>query len=706
MLSTPIKQWHINKAPFTGVCLAATRPPAYPPQPKSQLQSRLIMLNQMRKGVGSIFAKIFIGLLVLSFAVWGVGGIFNNDPNGEAVATVGKYEILVVEFGQAYSRELQSWSQRLGRPLDPDEARNFQLPDSALRGLLSRALLLEVANGYGIAISDQMIADDIRSNPNFFRGERFDELTYDQILFNNGLSRQAYEQSLRRDLSRDLLMTSIIAGQYAPDRMIEPVYRYRREQRAIEFFVILYNTGEPISDPDEGTLVVYHQDNAGRYTAPEYRAVTYVNISPDSISELIDVGDDRIREEYEARLNEFSVPERRVVEQLLYDDEATARAAYNRIQAGEDIVAVAEATDAINAGAILLGEVRRGDMMEELAAPVFGLSAGGLTEPLESDFGWHVMRVTEILDGGVTPLEDVREELRSQIALRISADEVWDLSNRIQDELGGGVSLESAAQNLGLRSETIAAIDAAGRNRNGDPQTQLPAARKFITEAFRADVGFDTEPIETPEGGYLILRVDSIAEPSLRPLETIRGEVLTQWRDEQRVAASLKKAEAALETLKGGKSFTALAADHAAELRKSEPFTRDGGAPDPAISIHLVARMFELNIGEHEISPTADGLGYTVARLSDISAPTGETDVVALARIRDVMAGGIMSDLIQQYQMAIEVRYPVRVNERTFAAIVASDAFLAGGGYSSVAPRNPNRAPTPPTHSGGGLTGM
>ncbi|HJN04075.1 MAG TPA: peptidyl-prolyl cis-trans isomerase, partial [Alphaproteobacteria bacterium] len=500
----------------------------------------------------------------------------------------------------------------------------------------------------------------------------------------NGMTTAGFELLVRRDLARDQVVSSLLAGSIAPDQIVEPVYRYREEQRIAEIFVIEAGSITGIEDPSDGTLAQYHLDNGARYTAPEYRAVTVLELTAQSVAESLEISDAQVEDEYRLRLDDFSLPERRVAEMLLYDSEDAARSARVRIEAGEDFAAVAEATGAVNTGGTALGEVVREDLSEEIASNVFVMDTGAVSEPLESGFGWHVFRVTEVIPEGPRPLDEIREPLRRAMALTRALDEVYELSNRIEDDLAGGSTLDSAAQAEGLTTKYIAAIDQSGRDTNGEPVSGIPSPDQFIPLVFSADIGIESSPQEAPDGGYFLIRVDAKTEPALRPLETVREAVLADWMAEERLRRAEARARAAFEKLKGGAAFAAVAGEYGAVPFRTEPFTRGGASPDASLSPYLIGRLFEFDIGGVDISGTPGGGGYALARLDDVRTADVTADVVALAQIRDALAGAFIGDLLQQYQNAIQRRYPITINQGVFDSLVSNDAFLTGTGSASA----------------------
>ena len=642
------------------------------------------MLNQIRKGSGGWLAKILLGMLILSFGVWGIGDIFRGGGNS-VVAEVGNVQIGTADYSRAYLAELRQQSQRFGRTIDAATARQIGLPQRALQQLLFDTLLSQAASKYGLAVSDKAVARVVRDTPAFQSGGVFNHALLQQILRRNGVKEEDYLQTVRQDIARDELVQSLLVGRPAPDGFVDPIYRYRQETRIAQVFEINAASFRNVGVPDELALRQFHEENAARYTAPEYREVTYLTLTAEQVLDQIEISEDELRDEYESRLAEFTRSEQREVEQLLYFDESSAVAARARVLAGEPLGQVAAATNPVNGSAVSMGALQVGDLPVELDNVIFALEAGGLSQPIESDLGWHVFRVARVIPAGVTSLDDVRDTLEQSLALTHAADELYDLSNRLEDELASGSDLETAALRLAIQVRYLAGVDERGRDRSGTLVTELPQPREFVNSVFAADVGLESSPQATDDGGYYLIRVDSVEPPTLRPLVEIRQQVIADWQAEERQQRAAQAAQDAIEAAKGGRDIAALARSHNGALRTTEPLPRTG-ASDSAASVHLVANLFSASVGDFVTAPLPSGSGFAVARLESIIEARPAENAVAAAQLRDLLANAVLADVLLQYQVALQNEVGVEVNQALIDTLLLNDNFVGGGGGSGAPP--------------------
>ena len=632
------------------------------------------MLDSLRRQTGSWIVKAFLGVLILSFAVWGIGDIFRG-PSDATVATVGDVEITRSQFGDAYRRELDRLNRRMGRQLDADQARQLGVGNLTLQRMINRALFDQAASGYGLTVSDGDLAADIRSDPTF-RGElgRFDPLYYRDVLRQLGYTREYFEDTRRADMRRGQLMNGVVLGAETPEPVVDAIFRYRTERRAADVAVVPDSSVPEPPPPDAAALERYYEESQQRYIAPEYRTLTYVALSPEQLLDEVTVTETEIADEYESRLDEFIEPERRDLSQIVLDDETAARDALERLKQGEDLADVARDAAGLEPEDTALGALT----IEELPLPpdaaetVFAAAEGGYTDPQRSDFGWHVYRIDEVVPGKTTPLEEAREDVRRELALRRAADSLFELANRLEDELAGGATLEEGASRLDLNAGRIPGIDAEGRAPDGAGVDGAPAWPEFLPTAFATPNGEESTLTESADGGYFIVRVDGVEPAAPRPLDSVRDRVAADWKGSERARLARERAAGVAERARQGESLEALAAAEGLEVRSTEALTRHDAGPDSGVSGELLANLFALaDVGGVAEGPAADVAGHAVAVLRRIDRDGGGADDRAERRdeLRRALDEALADDVLAQYRVALNRRYDVEINQQAIDSL-------------------------------------
>jgi len=624
------------------------------------------MLAAMRKGAGTWVARIFLGLLVLSFGVWGIGDLVRGFTD-TSVAKVGDVKISQRDFDIQYKQELQQLQQRLKTAVDSEQARKLGLPEATLQRMIARSLLEQEARRLGLNITDEVIALEIRRNPMFQNSlGQFDKFVFERVLANQGWSERYYVQLARQDMMLSQLQGAVESGaNVAPQPMVDALLRYREERRSADLVAIPNNKVGPIPDPDEAELEKFHQDNAGRFTAPEFRKLSFVTLTAADVADRITVPDQDVRDEYDNKHDRYVVPEKRTVEQLVYPTEAAAKAAYAKLGDGGNFIAVGKETLNLEPRDMSLGSLAKADLPGPVGDAAFQLAKGGISTPVQSPLGWHIVRVTAIEPGSTRSFDEVKDELRKELALRLAGDELFKLSNQLQDQLAGGATIAEAAAKLNLKLHEVAAVDAAGDDPAGKRIEDLPKAANFLQSAFDATVGGDPQVIEMPDGGYFLLKVEASTPPTLQPLATIRDRVVAAWKEQQRGQAAAKLAKEIADKVKAGSDLAALAKEHGLELQKTAPMSRTGLGAEGPVSPQLLAALFKAATGEVVAAPTPEG--YAVARLDKIEEAA--VDPAAKERLSQALTAALADDAAGQFRAELQRDFGVSINRKNVESV-------------------------------------
>jgi len=627
------------------------------------------MLQAIRSKVGSWIVKILFAFLILSFAVWGVGDIFRDQPAGRTVAEVADTEITIEALDRAFRSELGRLQQVLGPQLDTQTAISMGILDQALRGLVIDALYAAYAADTDLLAPDDLVAEEVRRQEIFedpVTG-RFDRQRFLAILAGSGLSEAGYVDLLRRDLARAWLASSLARAGEAPDALAEALYRYRQESR--EAAVVRFAAADvtDIPAPSEAELRAFHEANPERFTAPEYRRMTVVGLTADEMAEEIAVDEERLRDEYESRRGFFDSPERRSFRQVVVQDAQTAGAIAEAARGGAPLERAVEAAGAA-ADVIPLDMGPRDSLpFEALAEAGFALPPDGVSAPVETPFGWHVLAVTAIEEGGTRPFEAVRDELARELRQERALDAVFEMANRLEDALAGGASLEEAADRLGLSVTTPPPLARDGSVRGDASVPDLPARAQVVATAFGQDPGVPGMLTETDGGDFFVVRVDEVIPPELRPFETVREDVAAARRDARRRDVAAERAARAADRLADGADPADVAADLGGMATTAPALTRDGNpagdAPAEAADLPTAAveALFAMARGEARAVETPDG--HAALRLERVATPEPAADPETFDRIAEALSGAVGRDLEQQFVDALRDRYGVTIDQ-------------------------------------------
>ncbi len=622
------------------------------------------MLEAIRNRSSGILIKILLAMLILSFAMWGIADVFSPGGVKSTIATVGDAEVSPDQIRRDFGREVERLSAMLGTRIDTDQARALGVAESVLNRIIDRTLFSLAASDQGIVVSDGLVRQSIRGQSEFQNaGGVFENLRFQQTLQQNGLSEAGYVALTRGDIVRAQFLSMIGASPAAPRRMTEILFAYQNEKRVAEVLAIPYASITVSAEPDDAQLAEFHTANAARFTAPESRKLTYVSLTAGDLAKEIAVSDDEIAAAYAARQDEFVTPESRVLRQIRTSDEEAAKKAHTLLKGGAEFATVAKNIADMDPDQLDLGAMTKAQLPPELAEAAFAMQPGDFSAPLKSVLGWHILGLVDIRPQSQRSLEDTRKEIAKDMAAEKAIESLYRVANGLEDELGGGATLEEAARTLNLPIRTIPDIDRGG-NANAARVEDLPKGN-FLDVAFDTPEGQDSPLTEAGSDGYFIVRVDSVTLPQLRPLAGIRNDVVKAWQEDQQALNAKKMAEGLIEKIKAGTSMETLAGTLGLTVTRTEPFGRRESVK--GLSPGLIATLFTVAVGE--VSDATGNGTHVIARLNNVIAANPVVDKKKLDALGQQLTSAMRGDLLGQLAGGLRQRYPVSIDPASLDAL-------------------------------------
>lgn len=623
------------------------------------------MQTSLRRTFTKAVTIALFSLLIASFALWGVGDIFRDTGGGQAVIKVGDQEVGQAEFQRSFQREFNRVRQQIGGQLDMQTARQLGLVDQIVRQTVTRLLFDQKARDLGLVVSDEQVAERIRQQETFRTAGQFNRQLFEQTLRQSGLSEARYVALLKSDIDRQHLATAAAGALQVPETMAQALYRYRNERRVADYLVVRNESFE-IQPPDTETLKQYYENNSSQFMAPAYRALTVLHLDPQELLPEVAVSEDELRAAFESNKDRYGSPETRQLRQLVVDSQEEAEQAYAMLSEGRSLAATAE--EMTGRAPADLGENRRGELLEPLRAPAFSVEEGDVTQPIESQLGWHLVKVDSVDEGQTPNFEAVQDELRADLAMDQAVDRLVELANTVDDQLASGASIAEAAQQIGFEVRKIEQISRQGNAPDGEPVEDIPQSGDFLATAFETEQGATSLLKETDEGGYYVLRVDGITPEQVRPFEQVRDRVLSAWREDQRAEQAQKTAEHIAGKLSEGATLAQFADDRGLSVATTQPLTRGDNRQAGPIGRALASQLFGIEVDGAVTAGVQDGVA--VAQLKQIQAADPAENPQGLSQLRGRLHQGLRSDVLAEFANALRNRYDVQVNQQLLDQIL------------------------------------
>jgi peptidyl-prolyl cis-trans isomerase D len=611
----------------------------------------------MGKGkLSKTFIWILMGLLIVGLAGFGATSL---SGNARSVATVGEKEVSTDAYLRALRTEINAFAAQAGRAVPMSEAQMLGIDRQVLAQLVTARGLDNEAARIGISVGDDVVADQLLQVPSFQSADgSFNREAYSFALRNQGLSESEFEEQLRDDTSRTILQSALIAGNTLPDTYIDTLLSYTGETRDFTWARLTgsnLQTGLP--EPSEADLQVYYDDNIANYTLPELRDITYAWITPEMIVDTVEVDEDALRASYEERFDEFNLPERRLVERLVFSTEDAATEALNRL--GEDFTF----EDLVAERGLELSDVDMGDVTRETldgaADGVFSAETGEVVGPHPSNLGPALFRINAVLDAQSTSFEDARPDLRGELALDRARRVIETLAQTIDDELAAGATLEEVASTTEAELGQIEWFPGA--------DGEIAAYDAFREAAGQLNEGDFPEVIQLGDGGVFAMRLNRIQPPAPQPIEDVIDQVRQGWDTREQTAQLMAQAEELAASLVNGDSFEDLGL---------APQTETGLGRNAQIAdlpSGLLTAVFEMGVGD---TRAVAGIGEVILLKLDAITPVdrsdGDIEMLAQA-LRNQASNSIAEDLFRAFATDVQQRAGVEINQ---PAINAVHAFI------------------------------
>ncbi|HMR30497.1 MAG TPA: peptidyl-prolyl cis-trans isomerase [Geminicoccaceae bacterium] len=635
----------------------------------SSLDGSFFMLESIRGHLQGWPVRILMAVLVVAFAVWGIGDVFRGGLGGTAVAEVGGVEVTTADLRREFEQNYRNLQQRGATGIDRRQAIQLGLMQQSLQGLIADRLVAAHAHELGVTIADATLAERIRLDPSFQDAAGvFSRDRVALIARSMGVSEDALLESVRAEMVRNEMLRAVTQPAVAPATLARQIWLRDNETRSGRALVVLDSAIE-VPDPDEQALSTFLEENKAGWQTPEFRGFTVALLSPGAFAEDAAVSEEAVRADYDARIAEFRTPERRETRQLLAPDEQTAKAAAELLASGKSMAEVAAEMADRSVTTEALGAMTRDQLPPELADAIFALQPGQDSPPVQSLFGWHVFRLERIEPESTTPFEQARADIERQLRLNAAAEQLPELGNKLEDAIAGGASLEEAAVQVGATVRKVEGIDRQGRDRDGKslPGERLPA--EVLASAFETPADDTSNLEETSDGGYFVVHVDRVEPARTNTVDEVRARLTEAWRARQRSDRSAATARELRERAAAGESLEALAAlSPGSEVRPIGPINRQQGGPE--LEPAAVAQIFDTEAGKAvaEVARMVDG--HAVLVVDEVERPEPPAD---LASRRDMLANEFRRDLLQQYEAALRLRFPARVDEGLLGSMIRAE---------------------------------
>ena len=620
------------------------------------------MLTKIREKSQGALAWVILTLICVPFALWGINNYLDTGKEA-AVASVGDRDFYQRDVNKAY----EQYSQNL-QGLSVDEQ---TLKTQALQKLIKDEVLLQYVHAEGLVITDDEAREFIKSLPYFQVDGKFSDTQYKTLLSSQRISSGEFVSRIKNALTMEQFQHSIIDSSFSTQYDVEGFFKIQNQQRDVDFVAVpLQASAEKPTDEEIST---YYQQHQALYQMPEQVSVEYVELILEDIAKKVVLSDDKLKAYYDDQKELFTNPERRKISHILFsindkitEKEALEKAvkAKNELQNKDFSVLAAEVSDdkltAKKGGDLGLFNV--GVMEKSFEDAASTLKLGEVSNPVRSAFGYHLIKVTELVPGGVKPFDSVKNDViqayqkaQAENAFFEAGEKLTEMSFEHPD------SLQTVATNLGVAVKKSSLF-------TKDKGEGVSAEDKIRSAAFSEEVvqGNNSAPLELGVGRLVVVRLLEHKVATKRELSEVKQDVVSELTKQKAQLQTDQKVHKITEKLRAGASIQAIAAENNLSVKAEKGLVRGKNKLPETLSnaIFKAAKPLEgkstiFNV----VLPTGERL---IVSLSKVTVGTlGEDDKKQLELAKKNIANAFGQTEFNQTLNSLQRKADVTVNAKT-----------------------------------------
>ena len=543
------------------------------------------MLQAIRDRVTGVVAFVILGLLAIPFVFVGLDSYIQSIPE-DAVATVGDGKITSTEFQTSFAQYRANLRQQQGDAYDEIATNQPIARREHLEGMIDQLLLQQYSESLGLTVSDREIAEIIRDIPAFQINGQFDSEQYRTVLRSSGRSPRSFDAELREDLLVNTLPGALTASLAPTETEVDQIIRLRQQTRDLAFVTVSPTNFEAQVTISDGDVERFYEDNPDQFRTPEQVRVAWMELSAEDFGDDLTLSEEQLRQRYESSAQRYLTPEARQASHILIatgpersneDAEALAIDVLERLDAGEAFSELASELSDDPVSAEIggdLGFVEPEQMVEPFENALFDLTeVGQISDPVQSRFGWHVIRLDGIRAPQGMSFEQAREQILEEYVDTESERLYIEQSDRVIDLIfADDSSLQNIAEELALEVRVSEPF-----SRRGGPG--VLSNRQVIDAAFSDQIlldGIVSDLIDLGDSSAVVIQLEEHLPSVVRPLEEVADSIRERLNRERAAELARERAESLLAEVESEdvESLSAIAERESLELEMIEDLAR------------------------------------------------------------------------------------------------------------------------------------
>ena len=554
------------------------------------------MLETIREKFTGWIAALIIGAISIALVI-SFGNMNQTPLEQDVVITVNDREITLVDYREEYTNQLLQFQEVFGDEIP--ESLEFTIQESATENLIMKTLLNDYVDAQGYRVSPEYVAELITTNPNFQLGEGFNRENYQAILSSQGVSQSKYENDLRIELQINQLRRGLIESSFITPSEFRRFVELQMEERDGQYLLIPSSKFTDQVSLDKEVVSTFYTENITSFMTEEEIDVEFLSIDTEEIAQSIEFSPLDVEQYYKENIERFRSNEERKSSHILisFDDEVIEDAAQEqskdillRIKGGESFEELAQefsddSGSATNGGD--LGWAEPGLFVSEFDQVLYALEIGEISDPVKTQFGYHIIRLDDVKEGRKKEFAEIEEELTDEYSQLLAEDRLYDLAEQLDDlALQAYNELDTVADRLALELNQISAI-----TKNGSTfLNQQPELIDILFSSSSIEQSENT-PVYEFNNSIVVARVVNHRLPETKNFSEVEDEIVNLLTVQNSIEIANETAAQMLEELSSGKTLTELSDLYQLELKEFNELKRNDDALPGAVTDAVFATL-------------------------------------------------------------------------------------------------------------------
>jgi len=639
----------------------------------------MTMLDSMRRRKG--WLKWSLGIVAVTFVWFYVPDFFEGSQStaaSDTLATVNGRVVLVGAYQRLYQQQVQSFRQSAGGDFDEKMLKQFGIPQQIIMRIVDSEAVLAEADRLDITVSDAELAERITRLPGFMENGHFiGEDRYRQLLQMQRppIAPGEFEQQMREQLMTERLQAAVTGWLRVSDAEVDAEYRKRNEKVKLDLAVFTAADVQKGIQPTDAELAAQFGANPEAYKMPEKRRVRFIAVNADTLAAKMTVTPQDVEAQYNSNRQVYSTPEQASARHILLktkpdgsDDaaiKAKAEALLKQLKAGADFADLAKKSSEDTESAKIGGDVGlfgRGRMVKEFEDAAWALSPGQMTDLVKTQYGYHIIKLTEKKAATTKSLAEVRPQIESQLKYEKAQAEATKLAGEVTGDIKAPADLDKVARAKGL------AVGDSGLFSRDEPLAGIGFAPEVSSQAFTMQPNTVSGQLRTNQG-FAFIALTEIKPPYLPKLDEVKDKVKADVVRTKAVEIARTKAATMAQAAKGNFATAAKAAG--VTVKSTELITRGSAYPEIGVSSTLDDAIFGLKAGE-TTGPIATDKAVVVARVKERQ----DMDPAKIGTERESLRAEMLQEqrgtFFAAYMSKAKAKMKIKYNENAIKALMGS----------------------------------